>query len=104
VIIVPAIWRLEVVNALVVAERRKRITRERVAKFVQDLLQFPISVDPNGLDEVFTTVLELARLHQRSAYDASYLALARRRSIPLATRDLPLRVAARELGIAIFEP
>jgi predicted nucleic acid-binding protein len=103
-VIVPAIWRLEVVNALVVAERRKKVAPEKSARFVWDLQQFSISVDLDGLDQVFRFVLDQARLHQRSAYDASYLELAWRRSLPLATKDEPLRKVAERLGIELFQP
>ena len=74
------------------------------AKFLQDLRQFTISVDVDGLDHVFSTVLDQARRYQRSAYDASYLELAKRRGLPFATMDEPLRKAAEEFGVAIFQP
>lgn len=102
--VVPAIWKLEVVNALAVAERRKKLVPKKSARFLQDLQQFTITVDVEGLKKVFTTVLDHARQHQRSSYDASYLELAKRRSLPFATKDEPLRSAARALGIALFEP
>ena len=102
--IVPAIWKLELANALVVAERRKKIAPEKSARFLRDLQQFAISIDLDGLEYVFATVLEHARLHHRSAYDASYLELAQRRSLPLATKDEPLLQAAKTLGISAFQP
>lgn len=101
---VPAIWRLEVVNALVVAERRKKFVPEKSAKFIRDLLQFSIAVDLEGLDRVFGTVLDQARLYRRSAYDASYLELAKRRNLPFATKDEPLMKAAEALGVSLFQP
>lgn len=104
IIIVPAIWPLEVVNALVVAERRKKISATKSAKFLQELQQLAISVDTEGLDRVFSEVFEQARRYQRSAYDASYLELAKRRGLPFATKDEPLRRTAQELGIPIFHP
>src|SRR5207253_826851 len=82
-VFVPAVWKLEVINALVVAERRKKIAPEKSARFLQDLQQFNIAVDVDGIDHAFTTVLDQARLFQRSAYDASYLELARRRGLLL---------------------
>ena len=103
-IVVPAIWKLEVVNTLVVAERRKKVTPAKSAVFLRDLQKFTITVDLEGLDWAFSTVLDQARLHQRSAYDASYLELAKRRGLPLATRDQPLEKAAQELGISLFQP
>ena len=103
-VVVPAIWKLEVVNTLVVAERRKKVTPEKSAAFVRDLQKFTITVDFEGLDRVFSTVLAQAKLYQRSAYDASYLELAQRLGLPLATRDQPLGKAAQELGISLFRP
>lgn len=90
-------------NCLVVAERRQKVTAEKSARFLRDLQQFAITVDLDGLDYVFRTVLEQARLCQLSAYDASYLELAQRRRLPFATRDEPLRKAAEKLGIAGFK-
>ena len=82
-VFVPAIWRLEIVNALVV---------------------FTITVDVDGLDQVFSTVIDRAKIYRRSAYDASYLELAQRLGLPFATKDEPLRKAAEELGVGIFQP
>jgi predicted nucleic acid-binding protein len=103
-VLVPAVWKLEIVNVLVVAERRKKLMPEKSAKFIRHLQDFSITVDLEGLDHVFSTVLEQARLYQRSAYDAAYLELAKRRGIPLATKDEPLRKTAEALGILIFQP
>jgi len=86
------------------AERRKKVAPAKSDKFLRDLEKFNITVDVDGLDHVFGMVLEQARLYQRSAYDASYLELAQRRGLPFATKDEPLRKAAEELGLAIFQP
>ena len=104
---VPAIWRLEVVNSLVVAERRKKLAQAKSDKFLQNLQnlqKFRIKVDVEGQEHVFSAVLYQARHYQRSAYDASYLELAKRRGLPFATKDGPLSKAAEELRIAIFQP
>jgi hypothetical protein len=61
-VFVPAVWRLEVVNALVVAERRKKIAPAKGDKFVRDLQQFTLTVDVDGLDQVFSAVLDHARI------------------------------------------
>jgi predicted nucleic acid-binding protein len=101
--VVPAIWRLEVANALVVAERRKKITAEASTQFLLDLQQFNITVDTDGLSHVFGAVIEHARLHQRSSYDASYLELAERRGLLFATKDEPLKKATEALGISLLQ-
>jgi predicted nucleic acid-binding protein len=87
-----------------VAERRKKITPEKSAQFLEDLEQFNIVVDLDGINHVFREVMLQARTYQRSAYDAAYLELAQRRALPLATRDQPLRKAAGSMGLAIFQP
>ncbi|MBI1789942.1 MAG: type II toxin-antitoxin system VapC family toxin [Acidobacteria bacterium] len=72
---------------------------------IADLTQFAITVDLDGVEQIFDAVLEHARSYQRSAYDASYLELAKRRGLPLATKDEPLRSAASMLvGISSFAP
>ena len=85
-------------------ERRKKVAPEKSAKFILDLQQFSITVDLDGLDHVFITVLNQARLYQCSAYDASYLELAHRLGLPFATKDEPLLKAAQALGVALFQP
>ncbi len=100
--IVPVIWPLEVANVLSVAERRGRISREAVNRFTRDLRQFPIITEDGDVDTVFGPVLSLARDHNLSAYNASYLELAVRRSLPLATLDDRLRRAANDFGVSLL--
>ena len=97
--IVPGIWWYEVRNVLVLNERRKRIVSADSMKFLGDLQHFDIEVD-NALDS--TAVLDLARKHGRSVYDAAYLALAFRERLPLATLDSALQSAASAIGISLL--
>jgi predicted nucleic acid-binding protein len=96
--VVPALWRLEVANVLLVAERRGRMTEARVARFLGLLEQLPIRLDPVAAG--FATVLSIGRRHGLSAYDAAYLALAERLSAPIATLDQDLLAASRRAGVA----
>jgi predicted nucleic acid-binding protein len=102
--LVPALWRLEVANALLVGERRKRTTEAKVAKFLALLDALPIVVDEETAAHAWTTVLSLARAHGLSAYDAVYLELALRRGLPLATLDGKLKAAAQAIGVAEYTP
>lgn len=102
--VVPAIWHLEVANALLVGERRGRCDQADTARWTAFLSSLSISVDEHSGSRVFGNVLDLARSHNLSAYDASYLELAQRRGVPLATLDKPLKAAAAAAGIALFDP
>ena len=99
----PAIWPLEVSNALLVSERRKRITAERIRKFLSSLEDLPIRVDRDGLSYAFGSILEIARERGTSVYDASYIELALRLGFPLATLDERLATAAERSGVSLLE-
>ena len=98
---VPAIWPLEVANALLVAERRHRLTEARTAHFAELLLSLPIVVEEGAVNRALGPVLLVGRAHRLSAYDAAYLELASREGIPLATQDARLRTAAENAGVAV---
>lgn len=95
-------WRLEVCNALWMAERRKRLDASGIAQAVALFTQWPVSVDPETNDHAGTETLALARKHGSSVYDAAYLELALRRGAGLASLDRPLRAIARKLGILLI--
>ncbi|MDT8370195.1 MAG: type II toxin-antitoxin system VapC family toxin [Longimicrobiales bacterium] len=97
-----SIWPLEVVNGLLVAERRGRIPQD-AGRFSSLLLRLPIVVDPGERRRPFEGVRQLARDHQLSAYDASYLELTLRLGVPLATLDRRLADAATEAGVTLVE-
>lgn len=99
---VPAIWPLEVGNALVVAERRERLTQAATMQFLALLRQLPITVEPQRPEQVSGEILSLAREQGLSTYDASYLHLAMSRALPLATADETLRQAATRLGVPVY--
>lgn len=99
--IVPPLWRLEVVNVLVVAERRGRITPADGARFIALLDALPIELsefDP-GTAELCAT----ARAHNLTASDASYLLAAVQSGARLATRDEALLRAAASLGVSLLD-
>ncbi len=98
----PVIWPLEVGNALVVAERRGRIPAAETAHFLNLLRQLPIVVEGETTSRIFGEILALAREHQLSTYDASYLDLAMRSGLPLATQHAALREAAACCGVKVY--
>ena len=102
--VVPSIWPLEVANALVVAERRKKLLATHTAEFLAFLEQLPVQLDPDTSHQALGPILALAREHRLSAYDAAYLELAKRRGLPLATRDKGLQRAARAAAVSLLSP
>jgi len=100
--VVPVLWTLEVANALLVGERRKRATEADTSKWTAMLARLPISIDDQTNTHAWTTTLSLARRHNLSAYEAAYLELAIRRGLPLATLDAQLQAAAKAVGVQLF--
>lgn len=98
---VPPIWSLEVANVLVVAERKKRLLPAQSLRFVELLQSLPIVLDAEV--RPLGEVLGLAREQRLSSYDASYLDLAVRAGLPLASLDQPLLEAASRFGVARFK-
>lgn len=99
---VPMVWPLEFANVLVVAERRKRLTQADVARVREIVLSLPIHVVPDTQTRILTTVMGLARSQGLSAYDATYLDLAMREGLPLATLDKQLQEAARRCQVKLL--
>jgi predicted nucleic acid-binding protein len=97
--LVPAIWPLEMTNVMLVGERNGRLTEAQTAYLLQFLCEMPIRVDDALVISRLFSVLNLARQHRLSIYDASYLELAMRDRLPLATMDRRLREAAERAGV-----
>lgn len=101
---VPAIWPLEVGNVLLVAERKKRLSQASVVRFLTLLGGLPISVEQETPERMLREIVSLAREHGLSTYDASYLDLAMRLDLPLATQDASLVKAAKKSKVPAYEP
>jgi predicted nucleic acid-binding protein len=99
---VPAIWCLEVGNALLMAQRRAPIKDHELARFVSALSALPIDVDPAASTSALPTVLAIARELGLTAYDAAYIELAKRLSLPLASLDAKLRQACARADVAVL--
>jgi predicted nucleic acid-binding protein len=99
---VPSLWRLEVANTLSVAIRRKRFDRANRNNALVDLTTFPIIEDPETARNAWNETLSLADRHRITVYDATYLELALRLSLPLATLDEDLREAAQSEGVTLL--
>jgi predicted nucleic acid-binding protein len=100
--IVPALWHTEIANALLVGERRKMISEARVVDYLNRLSKLPIQTDEASLLSRRELVMALAREHELTAYDATYLDLALRTNAVLATFDNKLSKAMQNAGGKIF--
>ena len=101
--VAPSLWPLEVLNALIMAERRKRVDaaqRQRLTGFLRDL---PIVLDDETAAQAWSATVQMAERHRLTVYDAAYLELAQRRGLPLASLDQELRAAAEVAGVALVE-
>ena len=98
----PAIWPLELGNVLVMAERRDRIDAAQIVEFVALVRDLPVAIDEETPQRALDEVLALARSEGLTTYDASYLELAMRLGVPLATQDKELRQAAEKLGTPVL--
>ena len=98
--VVPALFPTEVTNALLMAERRKRITADEVDAFLDELQVLDIRVHGLGTADM-QQVLSLARTETLTAYDAAYLHLALELDLPLATFDGDLMKAASRRDVRL---
>jgi predicted nucleic acid-binding protein len=97
--LVPAFWCSEVLNSLLVAERKGRISADQTRLFLEDLRTMRPELDDASLGRVFQDVQALCRQHGLAAYDALYVELAMRSRSPLATLDENQRHAALAVGV-----
>lgn len=99
--LVPTVWWYEVRNALIVAERRSRLS-EAPTRFIQSSLSsLPILLDSEPSE---SDLMEIARRNVLTVYDASYVELARRTALPPATLDKAMaKAASREQVDLILE-
>ena len=95
-------WPLELINAFVVAERRRRTLPADTVRYLTFLRPLPIQVHPYDWETAFGRTLLLSRSYGLTSYDAGYLELALRLGLPIATLDKALRAAAVAVGVPFF--
>src|SRR5258708_302924 len=95
----PSLWWFEVRNLLIVAERRGRITRPATGRALARLAVLKVALDREADSDV---IMHLARQHRLSAYDAAYLELAIRHTLPLASLNKALAAAAIAEGVPLI--
>jgi predicted nucleic acid-binding protein len=99
--IVPSLFWFETRNLFLMAERRLRLRTGEALLIMTQLRRLPLEDGGTGGD---ASVFDLAARHTLSAYDASYIALAKTLGLPLATADRKMAAAARNEGITIWGP
>ena len=100
---VPALWPLEVANALTVLVRRRKLAEEDRQSGLGWLRALPIRIDYEMAALAFSKLPELASTYGLSVYDATYLELAERRTLPLACKDGPLKKAAKQRAVQLWK-
>ena len=101
-VVVPTLWSFEVANSLLVLLRRKRILAPERDRALGALARLPLVVDDEGPRLALGRISELAAEHGLSVYDATYLELALRRKLPLASRDEALCKAAQGCRVKLL--
>ena len=100
--LVPVTWGLEVSNVISKAEMKGLVREAQSEAFLEMLEGVVISADSATFSKALSDTLQIARRYRLSAYDASYLELAMRERLPLATLDEDLQKAANKAGVKRF--
>jgi predicted nucleic acid-binding protein len=100
-LVAPWLWRLEVVNAVLVKERGKVITVAQSTHMLELLEDLNAEIVGEPAVRTLTGLAAVARPHQLTSYDAIYLELAMSLKLPLFTRDNNLRAAAKRVGVKL---
>ena len=98
---VPALWWFEISNALIMAQRRNRLSETDTLCLIDLYAKLPLSTDILINANLIAQLQRLAKTYELSAYDAAYLELAQRKNLGLATLDRSLIAAAKKAGIAL---
>ena len=98
----PTLWPLEVTNVLLGAARKSRITVTAATEVALRISQLPVALDHEGTAQVWGETLSIASRYGLTSYDASYLELAVRKRLPIATLDKALRTAAIAHGVIVI--
>jgi predicted nucleic acid-binding protein len=101
-VVVPVLWFVEMANGLLVLQRRKKITAAERRTALRTLSDLTLVVDDEAGRAAFHKTSELAEKHGLTVYDATYLEVAVRRKLSLATRDGALKASAKQCGLSIL--
>lgn len=99
---VPSHFWVEITNAMLMAERRKRISKEEMGRSLDAAFAIPVLTDDETNLRCPRETVRLAREFALTIYDAAYLELAIRHGAGLATVDRALACAARKAGVDVI--
>ena len=103
--VVLIVWQLEMANGFLTAFRRGRLQQSKAPALIGAIDRLRVEIDRGFASEFLTQVtLTVGLAHHVSAYDASYLEVAVRRGLSLATQDQRLMRAAGAAGIDVLRP
>ena len=102
-LVVPALWPLEVANALTVLRRRRKLTPDEARTAIEIIRDLPTIIDHEAAAIAFSRLASLASELELTVYDATYIELALRRQLPLASNDAPMKQAAIRAGVDLWQ-
>lgn len=102
-LVVPALWPLEVANALTILRRRRKLTPDEARSAIEIIRELPAVIDHEAATIAFTRLFDLASEYELTIYDASYIELAARRQLPLASNDVRMKQAAIRSGVDLWQ-
>jgi predicted nucleic acid-binding protein len=84
-ILAPSLLEYEVINGLIIAQKRGRIKKEKVLTAIEGFIN--LEIDLKGLSYFYSKIIHYCNIYNCSAYDASYLSLADEENISMITAD-----------------
>lgn len=99
--VAPTLLQLEYTNVLRTACKRGRVVAQAAREVVDRIESLPIEFDSQTPPP--STVLSLALRFDLTTCDASYLELALREQLPIATQDEALAEAAWAAGVGVVK-
>jgi|GEM_PF-3858083 len=102
-VLVPVTWVYELAEVFRGALASGGTTDARIARLLGTLAMLPFFTD-DGSEHALTETLRVARAHAIPVWRATYLELAVRTQLPLATESADLSRAATASGVPLFTP
>jgi len=84
-ILAPSLLEYEIMNGLMIAQKRGRIKEEKILSAIEGFDNLGINL--SSLSHLYLQIIHFCKTYNRSVYDASYMALALDEGISLITAD-----------------